>query len=457
MKIGFLGMPPRLSWEEKASPASSAKGLDNLAEPVISALEGEDIHIQNKIMDTLSRKIEGDPTLLPLYRLCSIELKLDNNGKINFSLIPPLVVPAKTPVGFHLLDDDLKHALEQNVHTTLKKSGQLDYLRENKDELFTGKYRIVVDVDFVYARPSTQIAFHKDTVGLSLFVNLNYNNQREIFSPEWVANPHLIDKHLANINGKLPDVFKKNLAEQYIKQGETEICVKRMPKHGIFSFVDELIHHSTPYVGHRYTISRESLDKFIKASLLAKLYKEVTAAFLFYAHVVTGDPNARHTVKDLKAYGLNRETIKFLMKGAESEFPSSGRVRALTTEYIVSKMEGRPEYYDIAKKLSENREMLHLVRLIASRQLIVKEELASYVSPSDLTSLFPDMDVVIIPSCEEDHCQQTPKELTFALQQPGKPPLKRQMSGLLDTGDIPEPSDDLRQILRTWVQAIPVN
>src|SRR4030095_15572990 len=106
--------------------------------------------------------------------------------------------------------------------------------------------------------------FHKDTIGDTLFVNLNFLNQAEIAGPEYILNPPAIPQHEENIKGTLPQKFLNDLAAAREKLPDpTKIAATRIPAKGVVSFVDELIHHTTPHVGRR-TVSGQQLAEFLK-------------------------------------------------------------------------------------------------------------------------------------------------------------------------------------------------
>jgi hypothetical protein len=135
----------------------------------------------------------------------------------------------------------------------LKRSGLTD----------SGEWKILVEVHYYYSRDKFTSYFHKDTLGQTLFVNLNYVTEREISGPEYILNPPLVEQHEEHLRGSLPLAFRQHLAE--VRKGlnqPTKIEATTIPAHGVVSFVDELIHHMTPSDYHR-TVTCGDLREFL--------------------------------------------------------------------------------------------------------------------------------------------------------------------------------------------------
>lgn len=155
---------------------------------------------------------------------------------------------------------DVEEAVVRNTLRTMIKAGQIDYLRSAG---FVGKgWKIVVEVHYYRKRNKQQANLHKDTLGETLFVNLNYTNQDTMPGPEWIENPPLHDVHQKKLETSLPDQFNKDLSGIHQSPQGTRIETEDIPPNGVVAFVDEAIHHATPMLGHR-PVTVAGLKKFL--------------------------------------------------------------------------------------------------------------------------------------------------------------------------------------------------
>ena len=160
----------------------------------------------------------------------------------------------------------LKSRIVKVVLSTLKGSGQLKYLQ--RSGLANGiVYKILVEVHYYRNRDVVaQPGFHKDTLGQTLFVNLNFvaDPSEEFAGPEYILNPPPVEAHEHNVKTSLPHRFQGHLAG--VRKGlpaPTEIAKTRVKGSQVVSFVDETVHHKSPLYQSR-TVSGENLGKFLK-------------------------------------------------------------------------------------------------------------------------------------------------------------------------------------------------
>jgi Domain of unknown function (DUF4157) len=174
-------------------------------------------------------------------------------------------------------DEYLQKKIVQNMMTTLLQAGQLQYLA--RSGLSNSQWRIFVEIHYYRARAQDVSSFHKDTVGRTLFVNLNYTNEHEIAGPEYVINPLPAAEHDNAIKSSLPNKFLQDVdvARTQLKQ-PTKIGATRVPAHGVVSFVDELIHHMTPYYGHR-TVHYQNVINFLQRKWGSDKYANALALY----------------------------------------------------------------------------------------------------------------------------------------------------------------------------------
>ena len=111
-------------------------------------------------------------------------------------------------------------------------------------------------VDWYPVRGYETSGFHKDTHGRTLFVGLIYMNDGELQGPDIIDNPWpLPERDQSNSETqrrRLPDLIKDPI-DQILEENERtgRMRMRRSGKvpagGGIVWFIDELVHHSTPY------------------------------------------------------------------------------------------------------------------------------------------------------------------------------------------------------------------
>ncbi|MCL1869471.1 MAG: hypothetical protein FWF90_03540 [Promicromonosporaceae bacterium] len=166
------------------------------------------------------------------------------------------------------------------VLRTMDAARQIEYLRKRG---FVGRgWKILVEVHYYRKRPKASHKFHKDTLGQTLFVNLNYETGAPIAGPEYVVNPEADPAHDAKVD--LPTRFKDDLAATRATLGApTTIEAPVIPAGGAVAFVDEAIHHMTPQVGHRHVPASE-LRAFLVRTRPRTTAKAERALAAFNAH-----------------------------------------------------------------------------------------------------------------------------------------------------------------------------
>jgi hypothetical protein len=166
----------------------------------------------------------------------------------------------------------------KNTISTMFTAGQITYLRQAG--LGDAGLAILVEVHYYRNRFQATPILHKDTKGQTLFVNLNYVNDKEIAGPEYILNPPAFPGHELQIAGSLPDKFLDHLAKAKNRLGApTKIGSSVIPAHGVVSFVDELIHHATPLLRSRTTpISSSKLAEYLQRKFPVEFKQAVAAS-----------------------------------------------------------------------------------------------------------------------------------------------------------------------------------
>ncbi len=244
--------------------------LTALAEPKVGQLPNN--QIQQEIADWLDSTYSVNPTTGP-FSLGKVVLPGDL-GDIDISATTPradllledLADPAvrKKPELPGAMPMKLRQKVVDMVWSTMKEAGQLQYLsqrrffRGEKDKRYKEDAKILAEVHYYPNRGKGEIGFHKDTRGQTLFVNLNYVNSKPLLGPEYIVNPAKVAEHQEKIKALLPQTFLDDLSEarQELPRRHT-IKYSTVPAYGYVGFVDELIHHTTPFEGRRKLTPRQ--------------------------------------------------------------------------------------------------------------------------------------------------------------------------------------------------------
>ncbi|HEY7392434.1 MAG TPA: DUF4157 domain-containing protein [Bryobacteraceae bacterium] len=292
---GKIGMGPGVTQQHVATTNSrtiqrSGKELAGLA---IQVFPGPTVEVQNQIVKRLEEYVAaglefyknaaknkgvGQERFFPVMfgtptqnvSLGSVRLPTDLS---QYDQVQDLIDDStlvETPNGatsvksiYKIIKDDepLKKGIITNTIRTMETAGQIKYLKNLN--LSGEKWNIIVEIHYYRERVQSEPGFHKDSVGETLFVNLNYVNEEEISGPEYIVNPPVDPQHLKNREETLPKKFRTHLKEAGTKLlRPRSIGMKSVPKYGVVTFVDELIHHKTPTPGHR-KVPANNLGEFL--------------------------------------------------------------------------------------------------------------------------------------------------------------------------------------------------
>lgn len=439
--------------EEPAEP-KERKGLKPLVEPRITKLLDGELDLQIRLMQDLNRRIEkalpNEKDRHDVYRVCSVAITTDDDGKPRLNVQRPRVIPDTVGDG-EGLEDGLEASIEQHVKATLVATGQLEYL---VDSGLLQSHFIEVDVDFYYKRNPDGIGFHKDTIGHSLFVNLNFNNSVPIVGPEYILNPEPIEAHDSHVQDKLPAVFWADVLKAREEIGPpSEISASMIDPYGTIGWVDELMHHSTPSLEHR-GITGEQLERALEDSSYGRSldFHSIRTAYLLKQLAEHSAPGATFDPDYLKKIGLDERQYSFL----------SDNMNDTQTESLYNLLRDNPEYLEMCSSLERDPAMTRLYELSQQSTNIYRDELVGLagLTKEDVDYVFdeyekPDMETVGTAGCTEHECEHDAQIMRHPIQAPDAPRLTRTMSGLLDAGTLPPRPLEKRQFFRTWVQAFP--
>lgn len=399
----------RTGWIEDVELHQISKELAGIMEPVKSAFKDDKLLNQTALMNALNRTIEATLKKNPkinfdgnVFRLGSCVIAPTGKNQYDFAYRKLKDVPH----GINKQGDELLavagggELMRQFVFDVLSQSGQMAYLHKNWARLQKSGNAIVVSVDYYYDRPKNRVGLHKDSVGRTMFVNLNFNNKQEMAGPEYILNPEKVDAHQKHVEDKLPAEFQNDVNDartQLPNAEDTGIQNSILEPNGMISFVDELVHHSTPVMAKRTIDDRKKnrLDELIE--------------------------NKETEIAELKLQGKSHENIDQSLKSLK-------KVRGMT---------------NLAP---------------AGKDVSIHDLVQANIDIDTINIIFWEFSYVSLASCV-DQCAKSNDTESYPVRPGKKSILKRQMSQMFDQQTLPRPTpkDQKRQFLRTWVQSIPID
>ena len=266
----------------------------------------------------------------------------------------------------------------QNTLRTMQAAKQLEYFR--KAGIPKPGWKIVIEVHYIRSRGKNRPQFHKDTLGQTLFVNLNYVTDEPMTGAEFMVNPPELEGWDAVISENLPPEFMEDLRKTRTSLPPlTAIEVSNIPAHGVLAFVDEAMHHRTPVLGHRVVSGKVFADYLTArfgAERVAKAEKAYDAymgsrwpAFSYGAEdrtwfkwiAMARQPKGQFTRPDFIDSGMPPDEIDELVSGAD---------RASRTVSIPRLDQGAPQ--DIIPDEQERKRRPPLKRTISDLALAKK-------------------------------------------------------------------------------------
>ncbi len=418
----------------------SAKLLTKLTMP--KTFQGPEVELQKQMVELLEEQFKSvDEKELVLFNpSCLGGILLEAPAKWEGSVeglistaklidLPPQSSkdPKSRAVGKSSFDLAQKAGVEKhiilNTLSTMDKAGQIEYLFKS-GLLNDPGWEIVVEIHYYRARNVSQTKLHKDTLGQTLFVNLNYVNDMPIQGPEFIINPALggktDEKRRESEGGKsYLEYMQQSLPPEFIKDVETvkeyygdptEIGMSEIPAYGVVAFVDETMHHKTPTMGHREISGGSIAFALSKSDVYASEYKLAKEAYDKY------------------------ESRGFLWKNSDyaSYFKNPKLATAEEWYTLLNTLKNSFVKFD-RKKIDEM-----LPKSFKDRSELT-EELIETGGNSDFGK------ASIFYANRED----------VAVKKKDRPPLKRQMSAKMLTGYEPlVGSGGPRRFFRTWVRAV---
>lgn len=411
---------------------TSADLLTKLAIPKVRP--GPAVKAQQRIIDKLDKD-----ELMPIFAIVNLgaveltQLPEDDEELIDGAKLVDLVtgyVKDDRSAGVNGYEAVVHAGAEsdviENTLRTMIDAGQIAYLR--KSGIPNDDWKILIEVHYYRDRASEQLGFHKDTIGQTLFVNLNYNIDQEVVGPEYVLNPPRHEGHDEQIETSLPPGFVSDLKETREGLGEPgKMMTGVVPAYGYVAFVDEAIHHATPLIGHRTVLGSEveaylrraHADRFEEATNAYKTYKSsfVPSYFApFSSYFKEGD--------DKIPTGERQKWLGLLQMSEKSN---------------KAKSYSRPDFLRAGMTPEDIDSLLHEVGKFTSGG----KPSGTSTRHGDVTASIPQ------PKGSKSESFKTP------LKGGTKPRLTRQMSELALAKKLPAPlGGKKRSFFRTWVRAV---
>jgi len=250
----------------------SARLLTELAVPQIKP--GPTVEVQKALVKKLDENVDFIGGILNLGGILIDAIPEKDDDLVEQARLVALptvggFISAGSPRGDKVLEHHLDRQVIENTLRTMIDAQQIAYLRlaglPDKD------WKILIEVQYYRERDMTQTGFHKDTLGETLFVNLNYHMDRTVVAPEYVINPAPSQAHDDQTANTLPLAFRNDLAATRLRlAAPTTYQTGIAEPYDYVAFVDEAIHHATPYYHHRYVTGSDLAD-YLQEKFPAKL------------------------------------------------------------------------------------------------------------------------------------------------------------------------------------------
>jgi len=306
----------------------------------------------------------------------------------------------------------------ENTLRTMIDAKQIEYLR--LAGLPNDEWKILIEVHYYRERDMTATGFHKDTLGQTLFVNLNYHMDKQVIGPEIVVNPPRSKEHTRQIKESLPEEFRKDLKATRDKLGDpTEYEAALVDEYGYVAFVDEAVHHATPFHGHRH-VTGDDLKQYLQTTDPAK-YAAASIAYPKY---------------------VGRGLFYYLSSFAS--YDDSGTISAAESAKWYARMQIVAD--DANKKKRFTR--VDLKAAMTDDEFDDLLEAVAVAKPTERTQgAAAGFYAASIPGSKEQP----------AIKPAGKRPLKRRLSNADFRKTLPAAPapDEKRRFFRTWVRVVP--
>jgi hypothetical protein len=247
---------------------------------------GPTVDVQKALVDKLDVEYADEFTggLINLGGILIEEIPEDDDQLIDEAQLVDLptaggFISAGSPRAAKIKQLGFDRLVIENTLRTMIAAKQIKYLR--LAGLPNDQWKILVELHYYRERDMTATGFHKDTLGETLFVNLNYHMNKQVIGPEVVVNPPSSEEHDARTALTLPASFRADLEATRKALGDPdEYQTDLVDPYGYVAFVDEAVHHATPFYGHR-NVTRADLKWYLQTQEPTE-FAEASAAYAKY-------------------------------------------------------------------------------------------------------------------------------------------------------------------------------
>jgi hypothetical protein len=353
----------------------------------------------------------------------------------------------------------------ENTLKTMLDAGQFEYLR--LAGLPNDEWKILVEVHYVRARPKDMAGFHKDTQGESLFVNLNYHVPgARLRGPEYVLNPPKSAQHDELIGtpekrGTLPEEFINDLIKIRVALGEpTRIeSAGTVEGLGYVAFVDEAIHHATPWFGGRYVTPSEFkayLERQVKADKEYQAWRNRKTTKGGYSQLPSDDKSGDLASFSKYVNGRKKVKVDHTTKGGYSKFEHEHGDSASFSKFV-DKKKWKKWLAMASVEESKNEERERVTRYTREDFAGTMHGIEFDLMLEDVGSHHTDSDDRRKGGAAGWYAASIPGSDLSPIKPQNKPPLERTASQPDVTKNWPKqlPEDVPRKFIRSWVRAVP--
>ena len=161
-----------------------------------------------------------------------------------------------------------KDAVKDFLRNFMVATGQMDYIR-SRDWYINKTHMVEIDVNYYINREfgDIPVSIHKDTGGANLFVNLIFTNKAPTIGTEVTIDTRrmgALKKKSLLLHMPQQQVQDIETARAGLKQTSplaSKIESSELPAYGYVSWVDELIWHSSPFIGNRPKWSKSTAQE----------------------------------------------------------------------------------------------------------------------------------------------------------------------------------------------------
>jgi hypothetical protein len=158
---------------------------------------------------TVQRRASSGTRTASGWPVSALELQRSAGNRATAALLTDLATPQIKPGPAVEVQKDLVTMLDTEYASSSSRRSSWTFRLAG---LPNDEWKILVEVQYYRERDMSATGFHKDTLGETLFVTLNYHMDKQVISPEYVVNPPVSSAHETQIEDTLHATFREDLA-----------------------------------------------------------------------------------------------------------------------------------------------------------------------------------------------------------------------------------------------------